>query len=46
MIKLSKKPVKKQKENSAGCVGEGKQDNGNIGKDKKTVDSAKFEFCD
>ena len=38
--------MKKQKENSAGCTGEGKQSKGNIGEEKRTVDSAKFEFCD
>ena len=40
-----RKPVKKQKENPAGCAGEGKQSEGNIGEEKRTV-STKFEFCD
>ena len=33
-------------ESPAGCAGEGIQRKGNIGKEKRTVHSAKFEFCD
>ena len=43
---MVRKPVKKQKENPAGCAGEGKQSKRNIGEEKITVESAKFEFCD
>ena len=43
---MAKKPGKKQKENPAGCTGEGKQRKGYIGEKKMTVDSAKFKFCD
>ena len=45
-IKMVRKPVKKQEENPAGCAGEGKQSKGNTGEEKRTVDSAKIEFCD
>ena len=41
-IKLARKPVKKQKENPAGCAGEGEQIKGNIGEDKRMVASDKF----
>ena len=44
-IKMASKPVKKRKENPAWCAGEGKQIKGNIGEEKRTVDSVKFEFC-
>ena len=37
-IKMAKKPVKKQEENPAGCVGEDKQSTGNVGEVKRTVD--------
>ena len=43
---MVRKPVKKQKENPAGCAGEGKQSKRNIGEEKRTVDSDKFQFCD
>ena len=43
---MTRKPVKKQKENIAGFAREGKQRNGNIGEEKRTVDSDKFEFFD
>ena len=43
---MTSKPVKKQKENPAGCAGEGKQRKGNIGEEKRKVDSDRFEFCD
>ena len=36
-VKLARKPVKKQKENPAGCAGEGKQSKGNIGEEKRTI---------
>ena len=42
MIRKARKPDKKQKENQAGSVVEGKQRKGNIGEEKGTVDSAKF----
>ena len=38
--------MQKQKEIPAGCAGEGTQNKRNIGEEKRTVDSAKFEFCD
>ena len=38
MIKMAGKPVKKQKENSAGCAGEVKKSKGNIVGEKRTVD--------
>ena len=37
-IKMASKPVKKQKENPAGCVGEGKQSKGYIREERRTVD--------
>ena len=43
--KNGKKATKKQKENPVECAREGKQSKGNIGEGKRTVDSAKFEFC-
>ena len=43
---MARKPAKKQKENPAGCAGEGKQRKGNIEEEKRTADSAKLEFCD
>ena len=43
---MARKPVKKQKENPVGCDGEGKQSKGNIGEEKRMVDSTKFEFSD
>ena len=45
-IKMTRKPVKKQKENPAGCAREGKQRKGNIGEDKWTVESDKLESCE
>ena len=39
------KPAKIHKEISAGCAGESKQRKGYI-EEKRTVDSAKSEFCD
>ena len=45
-IKIARKSRKKQKENRAGCAGEGKQRKGNIREEKRTVDSVKFDFCD
>ena len=36
--------MKKQKENPAGCAGEGKQRKGNIGKEKRTVYSVKSKL--
>ena len=44
MIKMVRKPLKKQKENPAGCAGEDKQSKGNV--NKRAVDSVKFEFCE
>ena len=38
--------MKKQKGNTAGYAGEGKQRKGNIEEEKRTVHSTKFEFCD
>ena len=35
---MARKPGKKQKENLAGCTGEGKQRRINIGEVKRTVD--------
>ena len=43
---MARKPGKKQKENPAGCAGESKQMKANIREEKRTVDPAKFEFCD
>ena len=43
-IKMARKPVKQQKENPAGCPGEGKQSKGNMGEDKITVYSANCIF--
>ena len=34
-LKNGRKPVKLQRENPAGCAGEGKQSKGNIGEEKK-----------
>ena len=34
---MARKPVKKQKENPAGCAEEGKKRKGNIGEEKLTV---------
>ena len=45
-MKMARKQVEKQKENPPGCAGERRQSKGNIGEEKRTVDSAKFEFCD
>ena len=36
-LKMARKPVKLQKENSAGCAGEGKQTKGNVGEKEITV---------
>ena len=36
--------MKKQKENPAGCAGEGKQRRGNIEEEKMAVDSDNFDF--
>ena len=44
--KNSWEPVKKQKENPAGCAGEGKQRKGNTGEEKRMVYYTKFEFYD
>ena len=41
-LKMARKPVKLQKENPAGCAGEGKQRIGNIGEEKRTVDYLKM----
>ena len=41
-LKITRKPVKKRKENPAGCAGEGNQSKGNIGEEEKTLDSDKF----
>ena len=38
--------MKLQKENPAGCAGEGKQSKGIIREVKRTVDYTKFEFFD
>ena len=38
--------MKKKKEFPAGYAGEDKQSKRNVGEEKRTVDSAKFEFCD
>ena len=38
--------MKKQEDNPAGCAGDSEQSKGNIGEERRTVDSAKFEFCD
>ena len=46
MIKIATKPVKKQKEKPVGFAGEDKQNKGNRGDEKSTVDSTKFKFCD
>ena len=43
---MARKPVKKQKENPAGCTGKGKQSKKNIGEEKRMVYSAKFKLCD
>ena len=43
---MARKPGKKQKEYPAGCAWEGKQRKGNIGEEKRTIDSANLEFCD
>ena len=43
---MARKPVQLQKENPAGCVGEGKQRKGNTGEEKGTDDSDKFKFRD
>ena len=45
-IKMTKKPFKKQRENSAWCGGEDKQSKGNIEEEKITNDSDKFGFFD
>ena len=37
--------MKKRKENPAGCAGDDKQSKGNLGEDKWSAYSAKFEFC-
>ena len=42
---MVRKPGKKQKENPAGCAGEGKQKKGNIGEEKRKMYSAKCEVC-
>ena len=42
MIKMARKLVKKQKENTLGCAGEGKQSEANRGEVKGTVVYAKF----
>ena len=41
---MARNPAKKQKENPAGCAGEGEQSKGDIGEEKRTVDYAKFQF--
>ena len=43
---MARKPGKKQKENPARCTGEGKERKDNIGEEERTIDSAKFEYCD
>ena len=44
-MKMTRKPEKNQEENPAGCAGGGKQSKGNIGEEKRTFGSLKFEFC-
>ena len=41
-FKNGRKPEKLQKESPAGCAGEGKQSEGNIGKEERTLGVANF----
>ena len=45
-IKMTRKPGKGQKEYPCRVRWGSNQREGNIGEEKRTVDSAKFEFCD